>query len=62
MKLSNLFWNLLGIMVLSACSNSDMTENDLSETNVDARFMSVDITQVISPEIFMKKGKVLKMM
>ena len=44
MKLSNLFWNLLGIMVLSACSNSDMTENDLSETNVDARFMSVDIT------------------
>ena len=43
MKLSNLFWNLLGIMVLSACSNSDMTENDLSETNVDARFMSVDI-------------------
>ena len=31
-------------MVLSACSNSDMTENDLSETNVDARFMSVDIT------------------
>lgn len=42
MKLSNLFWNLLGIMVLSACSNSDMTENDLSETNVDARFMSVD--------------------
>ena len=44
MKLSNLFWNLLGIMVLSACSNSDMTENDPSETNVDARFMSVDIT------------------
>ena len=44
MKLSNLFWNLLGIMVLSACSNSDMTENAPSETNVDARFMSVDIT------------------
>ena len=71
MKLSNLFWNLLGIMVLSACSNSDMTENAPSETNVDARFMSVDIRillalgrerQVISPEIFMKKGKVLKMM
>ena len=31
-------------MVLSACSNSDMTENAPSETNVDARFMSVDIT------------------
>ena len=63
MKLSNLFWNLLGIMVLSACSNSDMTENDLSETNVDARFMALGRErQVISPEIFMKKGKVLKMM
>ena len=72
MKLSNLFWNLLGIMVLSACSNSDMTENDLSLKLMLTLVLCLSILrillalgrerQVISPEIFMKKGKVLKMM
>lgn len=44
MKLSNLFWGLLGVMVFSACSSDEiMPETDSPEMNGQDRFLSVQI-------------------
>lgn len=44
MKLSNLFWGLLGVMAFSACSNDEiMPENDSPEFDGQSRFLSVQI-------------------
>lgn len=44
MKLSNLFWGLLGVMAFSACSSDEITpETDSLEMNGQDRFLSVQI-------------------
>lgn len=44
MKLSNLFWGLLGVMAFSACSNDEiMPETDNTEFDGQSRFLSVQI-------------------
>jgi len=44
MKLSNLFWGLLGVMVFSACSSDEiMPETNGPEMNGQDRFLSVQI-------------------
>ena len=44
MKLSNLFWGLLGVMAFSACSSDEITpETDSPEFDGQSRFLSVQI-------------------
>lgn len=44
MKLSNLFWGLLGVMAFSACSSDEITpETDNPEFDGQSRFLSVQI-------------------
>ena len=48
MKLSNLFWGLLGVMAFSACSNDEiMPENDSPE--FDASFFILRALAAASP-------------
>lgn len=44
MKLSNLFWGLLGVVAFTACSNDEiMPETDSTEFDGQSRFLSVQI-------------------
>ncbi len=73
MKLSNLFWGLLGVMAFSACSNDEiMPENDSPEFDGQSRFLSVQIANpaairtraAVNPVIRMgilKKGWLMRM-